>query len=314
MKKQLALIPSILFPLFVLSSCGGSSDDDGSIDSTGSQVDDTASSDDEGADLDSEPVTGLVRVRNNFDNFVTPSAVFGLTDEQDLFGTLERLSETDACRLSGELNSTILLTNGFSFNLSEVDFDLPTVPAGDEIIINTGGSPIGLVDDTNDVPGEEQVFYGTSFFQGPIAGPLPDGVTVTIPGSSVVPSFTDEAIPNIDEVVVLNSEFTTLDINAGLQWEAPTNAVENARMTVEAAIFLAEPTPAIAFPGINFLQCVLEDDGEFMFPEELTPFVDQQFVDTITFTRSTWRTEQNGNTTLILLNETANMPVIPDLF
>ena len=88
MKKQLALIPSILFPLFVLSSCGGSSDDDGSIDSTGSQVDDTASSDDEGADLDSEPVTGLVRVRNNFDNFVTPSAVFGLTDEQDLFGTL----------------------------------------------------------------------------------------------------------------------------------------------------------------------------------------------------------------------------------
>ena len=139
-------------------------------------------------------------------------------------------------------------------------------------------------------------------------------MTVTIPGSSAVPSFTDEAIPNIDEVVVLNSEFTTLDINAGLQWEAPTTTVENARMTVEAAIFLAEPTPANAFPGINFLQCVLDDDGEFMFPEELTPFVDQQFVDTITFTRSTWRTEQNGNTTLILLNETANMPVIPDLF
>ena len=61
MKKQLALIPSILFPLFVLSSCGGSSDDDDrSIDSTGSQVEDIASSDDEGADLDSEPVTGLV--------------------------------------------------------------------------------------------------------------------------------------------------------------------------------------------------------------------------------------------------------------
>jgi len=312
MKKQLALIPSILFPLFVLSSCGGSSGDDESPDSIGSQTSDTASSNDEGADLDSLPVTGLVRVRNNFDNFVTPSAVFGLTDEQDLFGTLELLNETDACRLSGELNSTILLTNGFSF--SEVDFDLPTVPAGDEIIINTGGSPIGLVDDTNDAPGEEQVFYGTSFFQGPIAGPLPDGVTVTIPGSSVVPGFTDEAMPNIDEVVVLNSEFTTLDINAGLQWEAPTSATENARMTVGAAIFLAEPTPAIAFPGINFLQCVLEDDGEFMFPEELTPFVDQQFVDTITFTRSTWRTEQKGSTTLILLNETSNMPAIPDLF
>ena len=312
MEKQLALILSILLPLFVLSACGGSSVDGETSGSTGLQVTETVSSSDNVADIDSEPVTRLVAFRNNTDSFVAPSAVFVLTDEQDVFGNPELLNQTDACSLTQPDGDIILVTGGFQD--SESNFEIPTVSAGDEVTINTGGSVIGLVDDTNEESGEEQIFYMLPFDVSPIAGPLPSGVTVTIPGSSTVSSFTEEAIPNVDEVVVLNSEFTTLDINAGLQWEAPTSATENARMTVGAAIFLAEPTPAIAFPGINFLQCVLEDDGEFKFPEELTPFVDQQFVDTITFTRSTWRTEQKGSTTLILLNETSNMPAIPDLF
>ena len=102
MKKQLALIPSILFPLFVLSSCGGSSDDDGSIDSTGSQVDDTASSDDESVELDSEPVTGLVRfLTENFDSVSSLEIIgnFVLTDEQDVQGAIARLNQADACLL-----------------------------------------------------------------------------------------------------------------------------------------------------------------------------------------------------------------------
>ena len=303
MKKQLALIPSILFPLFVLSSCGGSSDDnDRSIDSTGSQVEDIASSNDESVELDSEPVTGLVRfLTENFDSVSSLEIIgnFVLTDEQDVQGAIARLNQADACLLERLDGSTIVSTGGF------VDipfgFTPPRAFAGDEIAINADGSLFQNLG-VNFVRGSLYTLNPPD--ANPIAGPLPSNVTVTIPGGTMVQSFTNEPVPDVEGVVVLNPDFSVLDRNTGFQWAAPTISVENSRMTVEVVL----DTPVDNESAFS-LRCSLVDDGLFLFPEELAPIIDQVGVDNIDFTRTNWRTVQNGSTTLHLLNEERLSPL-----
>jgi len=296
MKKRLAFLPSILLPLFVLSACGGSSVDDESTDTVGSQTEETVSSNDEASGIGSEPVTGLVRfVTENFDSVSSLEIIgnFVLTDEQDVQGAIARLNQADACLLDRRDGSTIISTGGFI----DIPFGFtpPTVFAGDEIVINADGSLFQNL--------------GINFIRGnlytlkppdanPIAGPLPGNVTVTIPGGTMVQSFTNEPVPDVEGVVILNPAFRVLDRNTGFQWEAPTISVENSRMTVEAVLDTQVDNES-AFS----LRCSLVDDGLFLFPEELAPFIDQVGTDSIDFVRTNWRTVKNGSTTLHLLNE-----------
>jgi len=280
---QYPLLPGILLPLCLLSACGGSS---GGSEATTNNI---------AADV--EPVTGRVTFYTK-SAFHTPAAVFRLTDEQDLLGTLDSLHPADACSLTDGFNSPILLTGGFQSD--ETDPNNPTVSAGDELAINVNSNfLVNLLVSNN----ADQISYSLGPDDGPIAGPLTGEVSVSIPGSADVSSFVNERVPDVEDIIVLNNDLSTLDINTALQWQAPTLDNENSRMTVNIGIFLIEPTSENGLLGINTLQCVMEDDGSFLFPEELTPFVDQKSVITIAFTRTAWRTVQNGNTTLHLMNK-----------
>ena len=309
MKKfELTPIPSILLPLLILSSCGGSSGDNDSTDSTGSQDSETVSSNDDGSDVDdsdvdSDPVTGLVRLTSN-ENFAVGSSVnasvsFGLTDQQDLFSTIARLNRADVCSLS-RTDGTTVVSTGRPIDIPN-NFDVTLVLAGDEVAINVDGS---LFQSLQNVGG--QSFYTIPNDTPPIAGPVPENITVTIPGSAMVPSFTNEAVPGVEGIVILNSDLITLDRNTGFQWEAPTLSVENSNMTVNASLEILDVGDEIR--SVVFLECSLVDDGSFVFPEEFASFIDQEGLSSIEFNRTNWRTVQNGNATLHLLNEVRLIP------
>jgi len=138
-------------------------------------------------------------------------------------------------------------------DLDDVETEFSTISAGETILFTSSAGTFAEL--------QRKIESGNTFYEpntDPVAGPLPDGLILDIPGD-VFPAFSNVAVPNLDafelkspasgEVITPASVFT---------WEASNNPDSVVEISASNVDFSTSKGVVVS--------CVVTDDGSFGFP------------------------------------------------
>jgi hypothetical protein len=153
---------------------------------------------------------------------------------------------------------------------------VPTIPgvrgtavsAGESVVL-TG--PAGTYATLQEQPAAGFLFYDLPNMAMLMDGPVPDGLTVDVAGSSEIPTITAAAVPDITALVNANpSALDTISVSTQFTWDPSENPNALIRIFSSTAggFFLED--------GVT-VTCVAPDTGSFRFPAETQALLGSDF-------------------------------------
>lgn len=175
----------------------------------------------------------------------TGSSVFGL----GMFQPVDPPAALPDDPFAASLDTCIEYQAGNYTGPNPVNLDIDTLDAGSPITVSGGGASYTLQQTA--LPGSTSKVYATSFLSPP-AGPMPDGLSATIPGSSAYPAFTGKALPDVTAFSLTEpADPTSITTTQTFSWSgSPSSAV----------VYISG-----SFGTDNF-ECYATDDGSFTIP------------------------------------------------
>ena len=287
-KKHLMIL--LLGVALLQTACSSSDDDDdsdGTNTTTGAGGDSsTDASNDDGDTSTTSPVNvNVSEVVMAPEGEVTHYGAVSIADDvgtaSDLVGSFYRLDSTVSAdflssMFDGETTMCQVQDDG-TIDFEEISAGfIPTVPgvsatavsAGESIIVT---SPAGTYATLAEQPAAGFIFYDLPSMSMLQAGPVPDGLTIDVPGSSEIPAFSAAAVPAITTLAAASPDGATgITSDTEFTWEPSEEPGAMIRIfTSTAGGFFAED-------GIT-VTCVAPDTGSFTFPDSTRELLGDDF-------------------------------------
>jgi hypothetical protein len=173
------------------------------------------------------------------------------------------------------------------------DLAVSTLDAGDSLTLRAPGDEVYATLVRDDFMYGEQIVTGY-FTDEPVAGPIPQGLTLSVPGGEF-PAFTNEAFPTMPAFVITPAEgqdFAAIGPDATFTWD-----VDGAGQDAVVFLHLSE----VGAENGRFVTCVMPDTGTFAFPQETVDGFGEGFVGRVEGAgRLVWRVATHGDGEAVL--------------